>query len=230
MKNKDLSIVIVDDLQFSRIVVKTALKKAGYDGVRLADSATRALAMLQDQPADVVLADWMMPEMSGIELCRRIRAAELPRYIYFILVTSREAVDDLVEGLRTAELAFRAEELAPGSDIVLKHVGVNPTRTGVIEILRMMGARIEVNNERDVGGEPVADLHQVRDAIARHAGHAVHLLGPGCVEFENSALVHRTSECFDRQGSGHEYIINELRLTGNMSHTFIFRLALANRF
>ncbi len=41
----------------------------------------------------------------------------------------------------------------------LKHVGINPTRTGVIDILRLMGAHIEVLNERVVGGEPVADLH-----------------------------------------------------------------------
>ncbi len=53
--------------------------------------------------------------------------------------------------------------IAPGSDLVLEHVGVNPTRTGVIQILRRMGADITLENERDVGGEPVADLH-VRSA------------------------------------------------------------------
>jgi len=49
--------------------------------------------------------------------------------------------------------------IAPGSDLLLKHVGINPTRTGVIDILKLMGAKIEVLNERIVGGEPVADLH-----------------------------------------------------------------------
>lgn len=48
--------------------------------------------------------------------------------------------------------------IAPGSDLVLEHVGMNPTRTGIIDILRRMGASIEVINARDVGGEPVADL------------------------------------------------------------------------
>ncbi len=48
--------------------------------------------------------------------------------------------------------------IAPGSDLLLEHVGMNPTRDGVITILRLMGADIEVTNERDVGGEPVADL------------------------------------------------------------------------
>jgi 3-phosphoshikimate 1-carboxyvinyltransferase len=48
--------------------------------------------------------------------------------------------------------------IAPGSDVTLTEVGVNPTRTGIIEILHRMGADIELRNERRLGGEPVADL------------------------------------------------------------------------
>ena len=99
MRNTDLSIIIVDDLQFSRIVVKTALKKAGYDGVRLADSASQALAMLAEKPADVVLADWMMPEMDGLELTDIIRQRdeETGTYTAIILFTATEGTDLLVE-------------------------------------------------------------------------------------------------------------------------------------
>jgi 3-phosphoshikimate 1-carboxyvinyltransferase len=56
--------------------------------------------------------------------------------------------------------------IAPGSDLVLEHVGINPTRTGVIHILRRMGADIEVIDEREAGGEPVADI-RVRAAELR---------------------------------------------------------------
>lgn len=48
--------------------------------------------------------------------------------------------------------------MTPGSNVVLKNVGVNPTRTGVIDILRLMGASIELENPRESGGEPIADL------------------------------------------------------------------------
>lgn len=48
--------------------------------------------------------------------------------------------------------------IAPGSDITLEHVGMNPTRIGVINILRLMGADISLSNEQTVGGEPVADV------------------------------------------------------------------------
>lgn len=99
MNDKDLSIIIVDDLQFSRIVVKTALKKAGYDGVRLADSASEALRMLEEKTADVVLADWMMPEMNGLELTDRIRQNDEVKGIYtaIILFTANEGIEYLVE-------------------------------------------------------------------------------------------------------------------------------------
>jgi len=58
--------------------------------------------------------------------------------------------------------------IAKGSDITLEHVGINPTRTGVIDILRLMGADIELQNETTVGGEPVADI-RVRSAALQGA-------------------------------------------------------------
>ncbi len=99
MSSKDLSIIIVDDLQFSRIVVKAALKKAGYSGVRLADCATEALTMIEQQPADVVLADWMMPEMDGLELTHRIRQRDEEKgtYTAIILFTAHDGVEYLVK-------------------------------------------------------------------------------------------------------------------------------------
>ena len=99
MSSKDLSIIIVDDLQFSRIVVKTALKKAGYNGVRMADSATEALNMIEQKPADVVLADWMMPEMDGLDLTQRIRQGDEEKgtYTAIILFTAHDGVDYLVK-------------------------------------------------------------------------------------------------------------------------------------
>ena len=56
-----------------------------------------------------------------------------------------------------------AASIVPGSDLLLEHVGINPTRIGVITILKLMGANIEILNEREVGGEPVAEI-RVRTA------------------------------------------------------------------
>lgn len=99
MSDKNLSIIIVDDLQFSRIVVKTALKKAGYNGVRMADSASKALSMMEQQPADVLLADWMMPEMDGLELTHLVRQRDEEKGIYtaIILFTAHDGMEYLVK-------------------------------------------------------------------------------------------------------------------------------------
>ena len=99
MNSKDLSIVIVDDLQFSRIVVKTALKKAGYNGVRMAETAMEALAMMQQQPADVVLADSTMSGMNGLELTQHIRQLDEEKgtYTAIILFTANDEIEYLVE-------------------------------------------------------------------------------------------------------------------------------------
>jgi 3-phosphoshikimate 1-carboxyvinyltransferase len=68
---------------------------------------------------------------------------------------------DVPSDISSAAFFLVGTSIAAGSDMVLRHVGINPTRTGVISILRLMGASIEILNERVVGGEPVADLHVV---------------------------------------------------------------------
>nr|WP_178132410.1 MULTISPECIES: bifunctional prephenate dehydrogenase/3-phosphoshikimate 1-carboxyvinyltransferase [unclassified Pseudomonas] len=65
--------------------------------------------------------------------------------------------------ISSAAFFLVAASIAEGSEIVLEHVGINPTRTGVIDILKLMGADITLENQREVGGEPVADL-RVRSA------------------------------------------------------------------
>jgi 3-phosphoshikimate 1-carboxyvinyltransferase len=65
---------------------------------------------------------------------------------------------DIPADISSAAFFLVGASIAPGSDLLLVHVGMNPTRTGIINILRRMGADISVMNERDVGGEPVADL------------------------------------------------------------------------
>ena len=60
--------------------------------------------------------------------------------------------------ISSAAFLLVAASIAPGSDVLLTHVGINPTRTGVINILQMMGADLTLRNQREVGGEPVADI------------------------------------------------------------------------
>ncbi|RTZ65934.1 MAG: 3-phosphoshikimate 1-carboxyvinyltransferase [Aquificaceae bacterium] len=70
---------------------------------------------------------------------------------------------DVPADISSAAFFMVGASIAEGSDLTLEHVGVNPTRTGVIDILRLMGADITLSNEKEVGGEPVADI-RIRSA------------------------------------------------------------------
>ena len=65
---------------------------------------------------------------------------------------------DVPADISSATFFLVGAAIAEGSDLLLEHVGINPTRDGVISILRLMGADIALENEREVGGEPVADI------------------------------------------------------------------------
>ncbi len=70
---------------------------------------------------------------------------------------------DVPADISSAAFFMVGASIATGSDLTLHHVGVNPTRTGILHILRRMGADIALSNEREVGGEPVADI-RIRSA------------------------------------------------------------------
>jgi diguanylate cyclase (GGDEF)-like protein len=86
MVKEELAILVVDDLQFGREVTKSALHKAGYQDVRVADSATTAIRMIQDRRADVVLTDLYMPDMDGLEMTEMIRQWDQSRDHYTAVV------------------------------------------------------------------------------------------------------------------------------------------------
>ncbi|AIL60606.1 bifunctional prephenate dehydrogenase/3-phosphoshikimate 1-carboxyvinyltransferase [Pseudomonas alkylphenolica] len=84
--------------------------------------------------------------------------------------------------ISSAAFFLVAASIAEGSELVLEHVGINPTRTGVIDILKLMGGDITLENQREVGGEPVADL-RVRGARLKGIEIPEHLVPLAIDEF-----------------------------------------------
>lgn len=89
---------------------------------------------------------------------------------------------DIPADISSAAFFMVGASIAKGSEILLQHVGINPTRTGVIDILKMMGADITLLNVREVGGEPVADI-QIRHAPLRGIQIPEHLVALAIDEF-----------------------------------------------
>jgi two-component system cell cycle response regulator len=94
-----LKVLVVDDDPIQRRQLEVTLGRWGYE-VRTAKDGREALRLIGEEgPIQIVVADWMMPEMDGIELCRKIRDNQGHPYVYVILATSRDCRDDIVTGL-----------------------------------------------------------------------------------------------------------------------------------
>ena len=88
------------------------LRRQGHEVVE-ADDGESAWQVVKESQISFVVSDWMMPNLSGVDLCRRIRAAGFQRYVYVILCTSRAEKSDLVEGMDAGADDFIAKPIGP---------------------------------------------------------------------------------------------------------------------
>ena len=107
-----MEILIVDDELVTRDILAAALKRMGHD-VLSAGNGREAMQMLRNSNCRLVFSDWMMPEMNGIELCRAIRAEQLGRYVYILLLTSKSGTSCIVEGLSAGADEFMTKPFEP---------------------------------------------------------------------------------------------------------------------
>ena len=94
-----MKILIADDSIVSRHLLEATLRKWGYE-VTVACDGVEALEILQqDQAPALAILDWMMPGMTGLEVCRRLRQRSREPYTYILLLTSKSQKEDLIEGM-----------------------------------------------------------------------------------------------------------------------------------
>ncbi|MBN1907889.1 MAG: SpoIIE family protein phosphatase [Deltaproteobacteria bacterium] len=93
-----MNILIADDNLPSRVLLAKLLSKLGY-GVTMASDGKEAWDIIQKSNINFVITDWIMPEMDGLELCKRIRSADLSHYVYIVILTSKEEKSEMIEGL-----------------------------------------------------------------------------------------------------------------------------------
>jgi len=93
-----MKILVAEDNVFSRTLLKKTLNKAGYEVVTVDDGEKAWEILQQENSPRLALIDWMMPGLSGIEICRRVREAGGPIPAYMILLTARTGKEDVLEG------------------------------------------------------------------------------------------------------------------------------------
>nr|WP_319493207.1 diguanylate cyclase [uncultured Desulfobacter sp.] len=94
-----MKILIAEDDPIFRAILENNLKKWGYQVVSTSDGGQAWDIISKPGCPNIVISDWMMPEIDGPQLCRKVRAHEAPRYVYFIILTAKGEQQDILRGL-----------------------------------------------------------------------------------------------------------------------------------
>src|SRR5690625_1273445 len=94
-----ISIIVVDDAKFTCEMIRRVLHGVGFDDIRTANSGSEAIEMMRQRRANILVADWLMPEMDGLQLTQHVRQfdEENNHYTYIILLTAKDDPDSLSE-------------------------------------------------------------------------------------------------------------------------------------
>lgn len=146
-------VLVVDDSKLQRKLLTLSLKRWGFE-VMEAEGGEEALKMAAERRPDLVLSDWMMPGMTGLELCRRFREMHGEEYSYFILLTSKSEKDEVARGLDSG-----------ADDFLTKPVDNNELRARITageRLIEMQRSMVQANRALS---DTLGELQQLYDNI-----------------------------------------------------------------
>lgn len=97
---KDMTALVVDDFATMRRIIRNILRDLGFNEILEADEGEKALDILRRQKVDLVLADWNMPNMTGLELLKEVRATPGLSDLPFVLVTAEAQRENVIEAVK----------------------------------------------------------------------------------------------------------------------------------
>ncbi|WP_406698509.1 response regulator [Singulisphaera sp. Ch08] len=176
-----MKILIADDDSVSRRLLQSYLEKWGYEVAAVRDGA-EAWRLFEVDQFPMVITDWMMPELDGPGLLRRIRSSQRPGYIYAILLTSKSQKQDLIEGMEAGADDFLTKpfdrdelrvRLRAGERIIHLEQNLRETKVALIETEKLAslgrlaaGVAHEINNPLSIVVNNLAMLRRdVLDAL-----------------------------------------------------------------
>jgi len=163
-----VSILIAEDDPVSRRLLQTILTKWGYETIVCCDG-TAALAKLGgDDPPEIAILDWMMPEIDGVEVCRRIRAQPVPLPVYIMLLTAKRELEDIVAGLHAGADDYLTKPFHPQELYARLKVGIR-----ISDLQRRLSARV-ADLEVALRQLDMVQQSQKLEAIGRLASGVAH--------------------------------------------------------
>ncbi len=103
---ENTKILVVDDFSTMRRIVRNLLKELGFTNVQEAEDGAVALKMLHSDPFDFVVSDWNMPNMTGIELLRAIRADASLKHLPVLMVTAEAKKENIIEAAQAGASGY----------------------------------------------------------------------------------------------------------------------------
>src|SRR5688572_25298579 len=113
MDKSPAKVLLVDDDPVMLRLTRAMLESGGYS-TRLATCGQEAIVLIQEDCPHYLLTDWMMPGLTGPELCRAVRQMDLPQYLYILMLTAKSGSNYLVEGLEAGADDFLTKPIKQG--------------------------------------------------------------------------------------------------------------------
>ncbi|MBI9087749.1 MAG: chemotaxis response regulator CheY [Desulfobacterium sp.] len=120
-----IKVLIVDDFATMRRILKNILKQIGFKNLLEADDGTTALEVLDRESVDLIISDWNMPKMTGLELLKSVRASDKFKRTPFLMVTAEAQKQNVIEAVQAGVSnyvvkPFTAEAISEKLEKILK--------------------------------------------------------------------------------------------------------------
>jgi putative two-component system response regulator len=186
-------ILIADDEEVSLAMLRFALEQAGHE-VDAATDGRGALEALGRGGHHLVISDWEMPQMSGLDLCRAVRARDIGSYVYFVLLTARDGAADTVAGLAAGADDFMTKPFNPEELTARVRVAERILSLQTRDMTIFALAKLAESRDAETG----AHLERVQ-AYSRLLAHCLWRAGqyPDEVDATFVSLIHETSPLHD---------------------------------
>ncbi|WP_300033000.1 SpoIIE family protein phosphatase [uncultured Roseobacter sp.] len=146
-------VLVVDDSRLQRKILTSLLKRWGFRVIEAA-SGNEALEQCKEHQPELVISDWVMPGMSGIEFCSKFREMTQDHYGYFILLTSKSEKNEIAEGLDSG-----------ADDFLTKPVDSNELRARITAGERILAMQGELTMKNRVISETLDELQRLYDSL-----------------------------------------------------------------
>lgn len=111
--NPNIRILVVDDFSTMRRIIKNILRQLGFNNVVEADDGTTAWDVLNKDRIEFIISDWNMPQMTGIELLRKVRASEEFGDLPFLMVTAEAQQENIIEAVQAKVSNYIVKPFTP---------------------------------------------------------------------------------------------------------------------